>query len=415
MILSENKKLRAGIIGLGCRGNSMTALLAERDDLEITAVCDVYDDRVAAMQEKLAQRGLPRPVGFVDFTRLIDSPLTDIIFVFSAWENHVPAAVHAMRAGKPVAFEVGGAYSIEDCRLLVDTYLDTHIPVMMLENCMYGSREMTVTEMARAGVFGEIMHLDGGYMHDLRSEVANGGKNRHYRLRNYLSRCCENYPTHELGPICRLLGINEDNRFLKLSAFSTAARGINDYAARTPGVDPALATADFAQGDVVTTILTTEKGQTVRLTLDTTLARPYSRGLTVHGTRGFYCEDNLSVYTDETNSEADHFKWRGFWGNYDEWAKKYQPELWREYTASGVKKGHGGMDFLVLDAFITSIKEGIPTPVDVFDAAVMMAVTPLSELSISRGGEPVDFPDFLTGVSPEDISRCTGKYALHRI
>ena len=133
MILSENKKLRAGIIGLGCRGNSMTALLAERDDLEITAVCDVYDDRVAAMQEKLAQRGLPRPVGFVDFTRLIDSPLTDIIFVFSAWENHVPAAVHAMRAGKPVAFEVGGAYSIEDCRLLVDTYLDTHIPVMMLE------------------------------------------------------------------------------------------------------------------------------------------------------------------------------------------------------------------------------------------------------------------------------------------
>ncbi len=411
----SDKKLRAGIIGLGCRGDSMTGLLAERDDLEITAVCDVYDDRVAAMQEKLAAMGLPRPVGFVDYTSLIASPLTDVIFVFSAWENHVPAAVAAMRAGKPVAFEVGGAYSLDDCRLLINTYLETRSPVMMLENCMYGSKEMTVTEMARAGVFGEIMHLDGGYMHDLRSEVANGGKNRHYRLRNYLSRCCENYPTHELGPICRLLEINEGNRFVSLSAFASAARGINDYVARTPGTDRSLADADFAQGDVVTTILTTARGQTVRLTLDTTLARPYSRGLTVHGTRGFFCEDNLSVYTDKTNSEADHFRWRKFWGNYDEWAKEYQPTLWREYTAAGVKKGHGGMDFLVLDAFITSIKENIPTPLDVFDAAVMMAVTPLSELSIARGGAPVEFPDFLGEASTNALPRCTGKYALHNI
>lgn len=409
----KNDKLRAGIIGLGCRGDSMTELLAEREDLEITAVCDIYDDRVSMMQEKLAAAGHRRPVGFTDHSALISSPLTDIIFIFAAWEAHVPAAVEAMRAGKPVAFEVGGAYTLDDCRILIDTYLLTHTPIMMLENCMYAKKEMTVAEMHRAGVFGEIMHLDGGYMHDLRSEISGGERNRHYRLRNYLGRCCENYPTHELGPICRLLGINEDNRFLTLSSFATASRGLNDYAARTEGVDKKLADAEFAQGDIVTTILTTTKGQTVRLTLDTTLARPYSRGLTVHGTRGFFCEDNLSVYTDSDNTEADHFRWRKFWGNFDEWTEKYQPQLWRDYSAAGIKKGHGGMDFLVLDAFMTSVKEGLPMPLDVFDAAVLMAVTPLSELSIKNGGAPVSFPDLMAEHGVTAPPRCTGKYALH--
>lgn len=411
----KNRRIRAGIIGLGCRGNSMTDLLSERDDLTITAVCDVYDDRISMMQEKLAAKCGCRPTGFIDYRELISSPLTDVIFVFAAWEAHVPVVVAAMEAGKPVAFEVGGAYSIDDCRLLIKTYEKTHTPAMMLENCMYGINEMTVTEMARAGVFGEIMHLDGGYMHDLRSEVTLGGRNRHYRLRNYLSRNCENYPTHELGPICRLIGINEDNRFLTLSSFSTAARGLNDYAARTPGVPAELAEAHFAQGDVVTTILTTAKGQTVRLVLDTTLARAYSRGLTVHGTRGCFIEDNLSVYTDDTNTEHDHFRWRNFWGNFDGWKEKYQPELWREYTRSGIKKGHGGMDFLVLDAFMTSLWEDLPMPVDIYDAAVMMAVSPLSEQSIKLGGAPVEFPDLLGGADPASIPRTTGKYALHRI
>ncbi len=350
-------------------------------------------------------------------------------------------AVAAMEAGKPVAFEVGGAYTLDDCHRLIETYERTHTPVMMLENCMYGIREMTVTEMARDGVFGNIMHVDGGYMHDLRSEIAFGEKNRHYRLRNYLARNCENYPTHELGPICRLLEINEGNRFVSLSSFATGARGINDYAARTPGVPAELCHAHFAQGDVVTTILTTSRGQTVKLTLDTTLARPYSRGLTVHGTRGYFSEDTLSVYSDSENTEADHFKWRQFWGNFDSWKERYQPELWREYSESGVKRGHGGMDFLVIDAFMTSLHEDQPMPIDIYDAAVMMAVTPLSELSIARGGEPIAFPHFggedpITVTShaiaqnrlrenedPADITtdnhaqtpRCHTKYALHRI
>lgn len=435
---------KVGIIGLGCRGESMTGLVAERDDVCITAVCDVYDDRVSMMQERLAAQGLPRPVGYTDYHRVIDSPDTEVIFVFAAWEAHVDIAVAAMEAGKPVAFEVGGAYTIDDCRRLVETYERTRTPAMMLENCMYGIREMTVTEMARDGVFGEIMHVDGGYMHDLRSEISFGERNRHYRLRNYLARNCENYPTHELGPICRLLEINEGNSFVSLASFASASRGINDYAARTPGVPAELRDAHFAQGDVVTTILTTARGQTVKLTLDTTLARPYSRGLTVHGTRGYFSEDTLSVYSDSENTEADHFKWREFWGNFDSWRERYQPELWREYTESGTKRGHGGMDFLVIDAFMTSLHEGEPMPIDIYDAAVMMAVTPLSELSISRGGMPVAFPRFggegtvtlaspaaeqdntnnSNNISNHDASnkdnakttpRCHTKYALHRI
>lgn len=402
-------KFKLGIIGLGCRGTSMTELLAEREDVDIVAVCDEYEDRCESMRSKLEEKGYS-PKIFQNFEELIAATEVEVVFVFSAWENHVPAVVASMKAHKPVAFEVGGAYSIEDCFLLCETHRATGTPAMMLENCCYGRKESTLYSMARADVFGELIHLCGGYNHDLRDEVSGGIVNRHYRLRNYRARNCENYPTHELGPINVLLGIGHGNRFVSLSSFSSKSAGLDEYIRRHPECDASLADGKWAQGDVVTTVLTTSQGQTVRLTLDTTLPRPYSRGLELHGTKGWFMEDNMSVYTDADNTHADHFRWRNFWGNFTQYEEKYMPRLWRDYLDNGVKKGHGGMDFLVLDAFLTAVREGDAMPLDIYDSAIMMAVTPLSEQSIKQGGAPVAFPDITKGL--ESRTAAKGKYNL---
>ena len=234
--------------------------------------------------------------------------------------------------------------------------------------------------------------------------------NRHYRHRNYRSRCGENYPTHELGPLNVLLGIGHGNKFTSVSSFSSKSAGLDTYIKNHPDRDQTYADGKWAQGDIITTILTTEFGQTVRLTLDTTLPRPYSRGLEIHGTKAWFMQDNMSVYSDADHQESDHFKWKNFWGNYSQYEEKYMPKLWRDYLDAGIKKGHGGMDFLVLDSFITAIKDGTPVPIDIYDSAILMAVTPLSEQSIKQGGAPMAFPDFTAGI--EKRATAKGKYSL---
>ena len=270
---------------------------------------------------------------------------------------------------------------------------ETGVPCMLLENCCYGQMEMMVMHMVKEGLFGEVVHCSGGYCHDLRSEVARGEENRHYRLRNYLSRNCENYPTHELGPIAQVLGINRGNRMLSLVSMSTKAAGLNDYAARHPEINPALATAHFNQGDVVSTLIRCAGGQTISLTLDTTLPR----GFTVHGTRALYTEDNNSLYLDSDFTEADHFNWTPNWNNATKYLEKYQHPVWRDYLENGIRGGHGGMDGLVYDAFIEAVRKGEPCPIDVYDAAAWMCITPLSEQSIAMGSAPVPVPDFTSG------------------
>ena len=269
----------------------------------------------------------------------------------------------------------------------------------MLENCCYGRKELMCLNMAQKGFFGEIVHMDGAYCHDLRGEIADGNIIRHYRLRNYINRNCENYPTHEIGPIARILGINNGNRFLSLSSFSSKAAGLEQFIKDNPEKYADLQNQRFNQGDVITTILTCAGGQTVRLTLETTLPRSYSRNFTVHGTKGMYFEDTESVYE---NGNTEHHKcewsWKPQWGNAKDYEEEWLHPLWKKYEAEGVKKGHGGMDWLELVDFADSLLEGRPMPINVYDMATWMAITALSEDSIAKGGAPVEFPDFTNGL-----------------
>lgn len=405
------EKFRVGQIGLGGRGmGHLSGIFCERDDVVVTYVCDVYEDRCAAAVKMVEERRGNTPKSTTNYKEVCESPDVDVVIVTSAWENHVPACVYAMECGKQVATEVGGAYSIDDCWKLVNTYEKTGIHCMMLENCCYDRNEMMVMKMVREGLFGKIVHCEGGYQHDLRGEVSHGAENRHYRLRNYQNRCCENYPTHELGPIAKILDINRGNRMLKLVSMASGAWGLNAFAEAHDDVDPALRSYRFKQGDVVKTMIQCAHGETICLTLDTTLPRYYNRNFTIRGTKGFFGETENMVYIDGKCVEFGHDNFN----NVAEYRKEWEHPVWKHFEEEGVKGGHGGMDWLVFDAYFSALRDGMVPPIDTYDTAAWMAITPLSEISIANGSMPVDIPDFTRGMWTHRTDKNTGFYALDK-
>jgi len=388
------EKVGLAVIGLGARGQSvLDGLLLKMDNAVVNAVCDIYQDRMERGAASVEKAYGVRPFASLDYREIIDRGDIDAVLITSSWESHFPIAIYAMERGIAVGMEVGGAYSVEECYKLVHTYEHTKTPFMLLENCCYGEIEMLVMNMVNQGMLGEIVHCEGGYRHDLRDEIVFGKEKRHYRLRNYLNRNCENYPTHELGPIARILEINKGNRFLSLVSVASKSVGLNEFAKNTPGADASLATASFAQGDVVTTVIKCARGETITLHLDTCLPRAYSRGLCVQGTKGMYSEDTRSFFID--GQSKNHFEIE--YNNQSKYLESYSHPTWVEYRKNGIRGGHGGMDGLVYDAFVECVRNGTPSPIDVYDAVSWMVVSALSEESIAKGGAPVFFPDFTNG------------------
>ncbi|MBR2346479.1 MAG: Gfo/Idh/MocA family oxidoreductase [Clostridia bacterium] len=391
------KNINVAYIGYGERGRALLELVLEQVDA-IGAVCDIYEDRAEACAKAVEESRGVRPAVYTDYKAAIADESVNVVMILTAWESHIPIALEAMRAGKAVALEVGGAYSVEDCWKLVRTQESTGVPFMFLENCCFGRRELMIKNMVELGLFGRIVHCSGGYHHDLREEIAFGVENRHYRLRNYLSRNCENYPTHELGPIARILGINKGNRMVSLTSTASCAAGMHEYILANKSDDEALINAEFAQGDVVTTVIKCARGETITLTLDTTLPRFYSRGFTVRGTKGMYEEATDSVFLDRQEDRAYDWSWvKNKVGNADDYAREYEHPVWKQFLEDGVRGGHGGMDYLELKAFFDALRADAPMPIDVYDAASWMAITALSKISIANGSAPVEIPDFTSG------------------
>jgi len=387
------KTLNFAVIGLGGRGTSLLTSvllpLCKSENLRVTAVCDVYEDRTVHAADKVAEAGFSRPATYTDYKEAVKHPGLDAVIVSSAWESHIEIAIAAMKAGLYTAMEVGGAYSVEDCWQLVHTYEETGRHCMLLENCCYGNEELAVLNMYRQGLLGGGGHSYGGYHHDLRGEIINGKEWRHYRLRNYINRNCDNYPTHEFGPIAKLLDINNGNRIVTLNSFASSSKSMHEFAVSERGADSPLGKTEFKQGDIVTTVIKCQKGQTIVLTLDTTLHRNYSRGFTVRGTKGSYFEDGRYFCIDDASDYK--FNPKKFWGNADDVIEEFKHDIWKNHTACD---DHGGMDWLVISAFVESVKKDIRPPIDTYDAATYMCITALSEQSITLGGSTVFVPDF---------------------
>lgn len=250
------------------------------------------------------------------------------------------------------------------------------------------------------------MHLQGGYQHDLRAVKFNDGKQPYgggvefgekgfseaaWRTNHSVYRNGDLYPTHGIGPVAEMLNINYGNRFVSLSSFSTKARGLHEYVVKNGGETHPNAKVEFKLGDVVTTMIKCANDETILLQHDTNLPRPYSLGFRVQGTKGIWMDVNKSLYIEGT-SPKEHT-----WEEARPYLEKYDHPLWQRWTKEADGAGHGGMDFFVLHAFIESIKNEKPTPIDVYDSAAWSAITPLSESSIELGNETVEFPDFTSG------------------
>jgi len=398
-------------VGLGGRGRGLLNMVLDTmPDVNVVGVCDLYEDRTEnAKQDVIAKRG-NTPVATLDYHELLKMEEVDAVITPSAWDAHIPICIDAMNAGKYVATEVGGAYSVDQCWELVKTYERTGVPCMMLENCCYGREELTVLNMIKKGLFGEIIHCEGGYEHDLRDEVALGHVNRHYRLDNYMNRNGELYPTHELGPIAKYLNINRGNRMISLTAMSSKARGLNAWINDNRGADFENANFAFAQGDIVITCIKCAHGETIVLKHDTTLPRAYSRGNLVHGTKGIWSEDKYGCMFD--GSCAGTASWAHTFTDMNTFFPEHEHPLWKDYSAVG---GHGGIDYLVMRGFVEAVKAGTQTPIDVYDTASWMVISCLSEDSIAMGSMPVAIPDFTNGKWIKREPYVRSKYCLEEV
>ena len=387
--------VRLAVLGLGSRGVGQLKTLLEMPDVDVTAVCDSYQDRAEHGAALVNEARGHMPFISTDAGECIERSDVDAVVIMTSWETHIQLCIQAMRAGKRPAMEVGGETSIDECWRLVRVSEETGIPVMMLENCCYGDTELTLLRMVREGVFGTLVHCAGAYSHDLRDEIGNGDLNRHYRQRHFLHRNAELYPTHELGPIANYLNINRGNRMVTLSAMSSKAAGLHEWL-QTHRPDSPLANAQVNEGDVVTTMIRCANGETIVLTHDCTLPRFYSRGGVIRGTKGMWMEDGRLIYI-EGRTPVDEHDWAHRPENDKKYMEEYLHPLWKEYRDFGIRGNHDGMDYLVQRAFTESVQNQSEVPIDVYDAAAWMSVTALSEASIAGGGVPIAVPDFTSG------------------
>ncbi len=389
-----------GVVGLGQRGTGLLHTIMACDKGEVAAVCDAYTDRrekaVALVQEKAGNT----PTSYLTFEEMLEDSTLDAVLISSSWNTHVDFAVKAMRKGIPTALEVGGAYDVEACWELVRAYEETKTPFMLMENCCFDSFELLATTLYRRGMLGEVVYCHGAYQHDLRDEILGGNVNRHYRLEEYKRRNCDNYPTHELGPIAKLLNINRGNRIKTLVSVASKAVGLESFETDERNPDKSLVGAKFSQGDIVQTIMTCENGEMITMKLDTTLPSFYAREFTVRGTKGLCLQDTNMVMIEGReelhHSFISHEVIEKYLNNARDY-EEYMPDIWRNITDEERTKGHGGMDYLMMKTFLDKVESGEEMPIDVYDAATWMCTTALSAQSIALGGATLHVPDFTKG------------------
>jgi predicted dehydrogenase len=406
----KDQKVRLGFIGVGMRGQNHLELALRRNDVDVVAICDVQQRMIDMSKELVKTSGKPMPQIILDgpygYKKLLENKDIDAVIIATPWEWHTAMCIDAMNAKKYVGCEVITGMTVEECWEIVHTSERTGMPLMMLENVCYRRDVMAVLNMVRQGIFGEIVHLQGGYQHDLREVKFNDGKNPYgggvefgekgfseaqWRTEHSVRRNGDLYPTHGIGPVAMMIDIHRGNRFTELVSYSSKARGLHDYVVNKGGESHPNAKVEFKLGDVVTTMIKCANGESILLQHDTNLPRPYSLGFRVQGTKGIWMDVNHGIYIEGQSKKAHQ------WDDAKEWLDKYDHPLWKKYGNDAAGAGHGGMDWFVLNAFVEAVKRKTNTPQDVYDAVAWSAITPLSETSIRLGGETVEFPDFTGG------------------
>lgn len=399
-----------GFIGVGLRGEEHIRNAMSMQGVEITAICDPDTERVRIVQEMITSAGRKPAETYTDgdyaFLKMLGRGDLDAVIIATPWEWHASMAVASMKAGAYTGVEVSAANTLEECWDLVNTHEQTGSHLMILENVCYRRDVMAVLNMVRTGMFGEMLHGRCGYEHDLRQVKFNNGKGPYsggvefgekansearWRTQHSVRRNGDLYPTHGIGPVATCLNINSGNRFLTISSLATKSRGLHKYIVDNGGADHPNAKVVFNLGDIVTSMIHCANGETIIVTHDTNNPRPYSLGFRIQGTKGLWNNEGDTIYI-EGKAATPHE-----WDNSEEWLKKYDHKLWRELESKAEGAGHGGMDYILMFDFLEAVRNKRPTPLDAYDAAAWSSISNLSEMSVSRGGAPVDFPDFTRG------------------
>lgn len=389
--------VRVGFVGVGLQGGSHVQNFLRIPGAEIAAICDIDGPRASEVGHWVAEDGRPAPDlytrGVEDFKRLCERPDIDLIFNSTPWRWHVPVCLEAMNTGKHAAVEVPAAYRLDDCWELVETAERTRRHCVMMENCNYGRSEMMVLNMVRRGLFGELLHGEGAYIHDLRAIKFSDENEGLWRLDHSVTRNGNLYPTHGLGPIAQCMNINRGDQFDYMVSMSSPALGLALYARENlPASDRRR--RSYALGDMNTTLIKTKLGRTIVVQHDTTTPRPYSRINLVQGTRGCFTgyPDRIFIEGRSEASEGGH-DWEDAAGYFEE----FEHPLWKKLEAEAEGAGHGGMDYLEDYRLVQCLLAGVPTDVDVYDAAALSAVIEISERSVASRAKSIDIPDFTRG------------------
>ncbi len=393
--------VRIAIIGLGMRGQGAVYRLSYIEETKIVALVDVVPSSVERAQRTLERMGRPAADSYTGedaWKEVCERDDIDLIYICTHWDLHTPIAVYAMENGKHVATEIPAALTIEEAWQLVNTAERTRRHMMMLENCNYDFFEMATLNMAQQGLFGEIVHAEGAYIHDLRSMLfAQEGEPGHYwnmwRLKHNKEKDGSLYPMHGLGPIAHALNIHRGDRMEYLVSVSSGQFGLTEYARQKFGPDSEYAQATYKKGDMNTTIIKTLKGKTIKIQHDVTSPRPYSRIHMLSGTKGFaqkWPRRGIAL-------EPDGHSWLRD-AKLDSLLKVYEHPI---VTKVGEKArqvgGHGGMDFIMDYRLIYCLRHGLPLDQDVYDAAEWSSIIELSQVSVANQGMPVKIPDFTRG------------------
>lgn len=414
----QETKVRIGIIGAGLRGQDHIDVLLRRNDVEIIALADPDKQMLGAAQKFFTEAGLKNPAeysnGDYDYRNLLKRDDVDAVIIATPWEWHIKQGIESMEAGKIPGIEVCGALELQDCWDIIKAFRKTGIPVMMMENVCYRRDVMAVLNMVRHGMFGELIHCRGGYEHDLRGVLLNDGITPYFsgvefgakgfseakwRTNHYVKRNGELYPTHGLGPVAVMLNINRGNRMVRLTSMASKTRGLHKYIVEHEkgGTDHPNASVKFKEGDVVNTLIQCANGETILLTHDTTLQRPYNLGFRVQGTEGLWEDTGWGEFNQGMIYMEKLMEKKKRWDSTEKWFQQYDHPLWKRYANDTKGAGHGGMDFFVVHAFIECIKRKAEFPLDVYDLASWYAITPLSEKSIEQNGAVQEIPDFTEG------------------
>ena len=397
--------VRVGFIGLGMRGPGAVERFAQIEGTAIKGLCDVEADRVEACQELLEKLGRPRATGYSGSTEaykeMCERDDIDLIYIATDWVHHTPLAVYAMEHGKHVAIEVPAAMTLDEIWDLINTSERTRMHCMMLENCVYDFFEIATLNMAQQGLFGEVLHVEGSYLHNLDEFWPEYWNN--WRLDYNMKNRGDIYPTHGIGPDCQVLNIHRGDRMDYLVAMDTKPYNGPKVVKKQTGKD----CPDFQNGDQTSTLIRTVNGKTMLIQHDVLTPRPYSRMYQVVGSDGYaskYPIQQLLFRTEmlDSTATADYQNLNAHSALpaelCQEMLKKYLPPFVQELEETARRiGGHGGMDFIMDYRLIYCLRNGLPLDMDVYDMAEWCCLGPLTRLSLENGSAPVAIPDFTRG------------------